>query len=173
MTLSKPPSTRIHLLGSPSGDGVVGDRHGRSVLHVRCPNQANASSNRRLAARGCPGLESSSRSLDAKTGCLRQRRGIGDAHGSILPYSYFEQVVDNLDGAPGFSLYQDPADTLVGMPGTTLPRYLGNSHYHRSYGNIGSYAEFTISGLPVGEYEVLTCYPAIDVTRFGDSPSDL
>ena len=41
------------------------------------------------------------------------------------------------------------------------PSYLGNSHYHRSYGNLGSYAEFSITGLPVGEYEVLTCYPAL------------
>ncbi len=80
---------------------------------------------------------------------------------AILPYAYFEQVVDNLDGTPSFSFYKDPADTFDWFAWDYYPAYLGNSHYHRSNGNIGSYAEFTISGLPVGEYEVLTSYPPL------------
>ena len=64
--------------------------------------------------------------------------------GVILPYSYFEQVVDNLDGAPGYSFYKDPADTFDWFAWDLSPAYLGNSHYHRSNGNIGSYARIHV-----------------------------
>lgn len=79
--------------------------------------------------------------------------------GIIPAYSYVEQVVDDSDGSPGFTYFKDPGDIYGWVDWGHSRARLGNAHYHRSYGNVGSYAEFVVTGLPVGEYEVLTHYP--------------
>ncbi len=114
-----------------------------------------------LPAADMPALNRSSDPWMRKLGVYASVEESVTPTGNILPYSYFEQVVDNLDGAPGFTSYQDPSDSYGWYAWNYSPSYRGNSHYHRSFGNIGTYAEFTVSGLPVGEYEVLTCYPPL------------
>lgn len=76
----------------------------------------------------------------------------------VLPYVYFEQVIDNADGPSSVKTFKDPGDTYGWVNWWYYRAFRGRVHYHRSYGNTGSYIEFRATGLPVGEYEVLTTY---------------
>ena len=78
--------------------------------------------------------------------------------GSLLPYAYVERVVDDVDGPPAVKKFKDPSDTYDWISWVHASSYRGNVYYHRSYANVGSYIEFETTGLPVGEYEVLTTY---------------
>ena len=71
-----------------------------------------------------------------------------------------ETLIDNRDFA-NLSFYRNPADSHGWTSWNYSPAYDGNAHYHYSLGNVGSYAQFTITGLDPGEYEVYTTYPAL------------
>ena len=71
-----------------------------------------------------------------------------------------ETLIDNQELA-NLQFYQNPADSHGWTSWNYSPAYDGNAHYHYSLGNVGSYAQFTVTGLDPGEYEVYTTYPAL------------
>jgi hypothetical protein len=114
-----------------------------------------------LPADELPALNQAANAWERKLGVYASIDGAVTPVGSISPYTYAEQVIDNNDGSAGLVMHKDPADILGWYPWSYWPAYRGNAHYHPSYGRTGSYAEFRVTGLPIGEYEVLTSYPAI------------
>ena len=71
-----------------------------------------------------------------------------------------ETLIDNQQ-LTNVSYFQDSGDTYAWHSLGYSAAYLGNVHYHRSLGNVGSYAQFNFTGLAPGEYEVYTSYPAL------------
>lgn len=114
-----------------------------------------------LPADELPALNQAGNAWERKLGVYASVDGAVTPVGGILPYTYAEQVIDNADGSPGVVTYKDPSDVLGWYPWSYSPAYRGNAHYHPSYGRTGSFVEFKATGLPMGEYEVLTSYPAI------------
>jgi hypothetical protein len=111
-----------------------------------------------LPAAEIPALNRSGDPWARKLGVYASVDEIVTPPAAVLPYSYAEQVVNDGDGAPSITTFQGPLDTHGFISFGHTPSYQGDYHYHRSYGNIGSYFEFQATGLPVGEYEVLTTY---------------
>jgi hypothetical protein len=112
-----------------------------------------------LPANDTPALNQAGDPWARKLGVYASMENAVTPLGNIVPYSYFEQVIDNVDVPPSVAAYKDPSDIYGWISWNHDRAYRGNVHYHRSYGNVGSYIEFQTTGLPVGEYEVLTTYP--------------
>lgn len=76
------------------------------------------------------------------------------------PYVYFEGVVDDADGSPAVTYYSDPTDNNPApwTPEHDKKYYRDDGLYKDSYDETGSWIEFQITGMPPGEYEVLTTY---------------
>lgn len=72
-----------------------------------------------------------------------------------------ELVVDNEDPASSMTFFKSPGDTNGWTQWTYSAAYLGHCHYHHSSGNVGTWAQFNVTGLPPGDYEVLTTYSAL------------
>ena len=88
---------------------------------------------------------------------------IGDtviADSPATPDMAFETIVDNQQ-LGSLTYFQAPADMYSWISWNYWPSYLGNSHYHPSLGNVGSYAQFNVTGLVPGEYDVYTTFPAL------------
>lgn len=73
--------------------------------------------------------------------------------------SNYDFLIDNVDGAPGFTTFRNPSDMYGWTSWNYSRNYLGNSHYHFSQGQLGSWAEFTASEMPAREYDVYITYP--------------
>ena len=78
----------------------------------------------------------------------------------VLPDTSFQLVVDNQDSAASVTFFQSPDDPNGWTQWTQSQAYLGHCRFHRSNGNVGSWAQFNATGLPAGEYEILTTYPS-------------
>jgi hypothetical protein len=81
---------------------------------------------------------------------------------SPYPYEYYEAVIDEADGEPAVTHYSDPTND---QPEPWVPEhdnkyYKDDGIYKVSHGETGSWIEFAFTGVPPGEYEVLTTYPA-------------
>ena len=78
----------------------------------------------------------------------------------VGPKPPLDIVVDNADGAPAFTHFHNPADTYGWNDWTYGGSYLGNTMYHRSDGNVGSWVEYK-ANVPPGNYEVYTTFPGL------------
>ncbi|QDT13321.1 hypothetical protein [Planctomycetes bacterium K23_9] len=85
----------------------------------------------------------------------------------VLPRTDGETIVDNQDGAPGFTFYQEPSDPNSWISWTHSYTYNGNAHYHRSTDLVGSWCQFESNGLLPGNYEVLVTHPSF--SSLGDA----
>jgi hypothetical protein len=106
-----------------------------------------------------PALNQAADQWARKLGVYASVEGAVTPRDPIVPYVYFEQVIDNLDAPPWVTTYKAPSDTYGWTAWNYYLGYRSNLHYHRSFNVVGSSVQFQASGLPQGEYEVLTTYP--------------
>ena len=79
----------------------------------------------------------------------------------VFPFTPVERLIDNHDAASSMTFHHEPGDPHGWASWDYGPAYLGNAHFHFSVGNVGSWAQFNVLGLPPGEYEVLVHYPPL------------
>jgi hypothetical protein len=81
---------------------------------------------------------------------------------SPYPYQYYEAVIDEADGEPFVTHYSDPTDAQPEpwQSENDNKYYRDDGIYKVSHEETGSWIQFAFTGVPPGEYEVLTTYPA-------------
>ncbi len=112
-----------------------------------------------LPAGETPALNQAATPWERKLGVYASVETTVTPVGNLVPYAFVEQVIDNLDSSPAVVASKHPTDSFGWISWNYWGAYRGNVDYHWSNGNVGSYIEFQATGLPIGEYEVLTTYP--------------
>lgn len=95
----------------------------------------------------------------AKLGVYADIESAVEAVVSPYPYVYHEAVIDEADGSPAVTTYSSPSDPDDWLPEHDKDYYQDDGIYKESSNNeTGSWIEFEFTGVPPGEYEVLTTY---------------